>query len=166
MIYNMESEQITIYPVNYKYCIATTKAGKQCKNKPGENHYCCKHTTYKFEKPDNCPICLTSIKKINKPLSCGHWVHKSCILKWKDQCPVCRQKIELSNKDKMILNKNKNKNSNILPNNNILPDNNILIEVIPLDENNFDDVLLIREFLSSFGINPDTIQIEYFDDFT
>lgn len=52
-----------------------------------------------YEKPDECIICLEKFdEKDDKPLSCGHWVHESCIIAWgKRQCPICRQFIILFN---------------------------------------------------------------------
>jgi hypothetical protein len=43
------------------------------------------------EKPEDCIICTEKIKD-NEPLSCGHWIHISCIEKhFKPECPVCRK---------------------------------------------------------------------------
>ena len=47
-----------------------------------------------FQKPEECPVCLEDIRKEKYPLSCGHWVHKSCIEKQvKNECPLCRSRL-------------------------------------------------------------------------
>lgn len=56
--------------------------------------------SYVCEKPSECPVCYEPLET-DKALSCGHWVHKSCIIKSKkDNCPMCRQKVRLSRKEK------------------------------------------------------------------
>jgi hypothetical protein len=71
-------------------------------NKNGS--YCKKHVDqYKLDKPEECPICMNDLLEEKEPLSCGHWVHKNCILEWKDQCPVCRSKIKLSKSERQKL---------------------------------------------------------------
>lgn len=56
---------------------------------------------YRFPR-EECAICLDCIKD-EEPLSCGHWIHRSCVLKWRDECPICRDKIELSNLERQSL---------------------------------------------------------------
>ena len=52
------------------------------------------------EKPSECPVCYEPLNEV-KALSCGHWVHKSCIIKSKkDNCPMCRQKVKLTRREK------------------------------------------------------------------
>ena len=52
------------------------------------------------EKPSECPVCYEPLET-DKALSCGHWVHKSCIIKSKkDNCPMCRQKVKLTRKER------------------------------------------------------------------
>ena len=52
------------------------------------------------EKPSECPVCYESLNE-DKALSCGHWVHKSCIIKSKkDNCPMCRQKVKLTRRER------------------------------------------------------------------
>ncbi len=52
------------------------------------------------EKPSECPVCYESLETDNA-LSCGHWVHKSCIIKSKkDNCPMCRQKVKLTRRER------------------------------------------------------------------
>ena len=73
-----------------------------CKNISKINHKACEqhnNLLLKIEKPENCPICLDSIEDLEFPLSCGHWIHRSCQLKFKNTCSVCRQKILLSNEE-------------------------------------------------------------------
>ena len=88
----------------------TLKGGKRCKimlaaNKP----YCAFHKhqflNWSIDKPQNCPVCYEDFtKKDKKPLSCGHWVHMSCIVKWgKMECPVCREEVKVSKKDQEVI---------------------------------------------------------------
>jgi Zn-finger nucleic acid-binding protein len=52
------------------------------------------------EKPSECPVCYEALED-HKPLSCGHWVHKSCIIKSKkDNCPMCRAKVKLTRRER------------------------------------------------------------------
>jgi hypothetical protein len=54
-------------------------------------------TTY--EKPDDCPICLDEFNKYDSiPLiPCLHWVCKKCVINsGKNECPICRQDVQLS----------------------------------------------------------------------
>jgi hypothetical protein len=52
------------------------------------------------EKPSECPVCYEPLNE-DKALSCGHWVHKSCIIKSKkDNCPMCRQKVKLTRRER------------------------------------------------------------------
>lgn len=56
-----------------------------------------------FDKPESCPICTDSFDNNDKPLSCGHWVHMKCQLKWGDNCSICREKIELKKEEQDIV---------------------------------------------------------------
>ena len=52
------------------------------------------------EKPSECPVCYEPLET-DKALSCGHWVHKTCIIKSKkDNCPMCRQKVKLTRRER------------------------------------------------------------------
>jgi len=95
-------------------CVGYTLKGKQCKNKPSkQGNYCHLHNKmYKFDKPEECPICMDNINEELRPLDCGHWVHKQCLLKWNDICPTCRNPIKLSRSERRILNKNTDKIEN------------------------------------------------------
>jgi hypothetical protein len=56
--------------------------------------------SYVCEKPSECPVCYEPLET-DKALSCGHWVHKSCIIKSKkDNCPMCRQKVKLTRRER------------------------------------------------------------------
>jgi hypothetical protein len=56
---------------------------------------------FKCEKPEECPICYESLN-IDEPLSCGHWMHKCCVVKSrKDECPICREKIDLTTEERV-----------------------------------------------------------------
>lgn len=129
--------EIVITPVDYNYCISRTIKGKQCGRKPKPNsHYCGIHMNVnKFEKPKDCPICMKSIENIIKPLSCGHWVHKHCVLRWKDRCPICRKKIKLTDRERNILNSNNLSNLNSVGNIVITVEINNQNPDQPIDEN-------------------------------
>lgn len=77
--------KLNIFP-NYKYC--TKHIHKQ---EPIQN----------IEKPTECPVCMEHLEEDEKPLACGHWVHKPCIIKsGKGQCPICRFELYLSTKER------------------------------------------------------------------
>lgn len=88
-------------------CFANTKKGickRKCKTK--DSKYCKLHEKfYKFEKSE-CPVCMESLENEIKPLSCYHWVHRKCVIKWgKSNCPVCRSEIVLTEKEKKLIEK-------------------------------------------------------------
>lgn len=57
-------------------------------------------SSFTCEKPSECPVCYEALED-HKPLSCGHWVHKSCIIKSKkDICPMCRAKVKLTRRER------------------------------------------------------------------
>jgi len=61
-----------------------------------------------YEKPDECPICLEEFDKINDvPLiPCLHWICKKCIIKsGKNECPICRQEVQLTKMESKQCNK-------------------------------------------------------------
>lgn len=47
------------------------------------------------EKPEECPVCLEEIN-CDEHLSCGHYVHKKCVIKSKKTCcPMCKGEVVL-----------------------------------------------------------------------
>lgn len=79
-------------------CQGLTQKGCECKIRPKKGHIYCKRHEYqcRFPRPVECPICMESLDQVRIPLSCSHWIHPDCIVKWgKEQCPVCRQSISL-----------------------------------------------------------------------
>jgi hypothetical protein len=51
------------------------------------------------EKEKECSICLSEFEKESKVLliNCSHFFHNECIKEWsmyKQNCPICRKKIE------------------------------------------------------------------------
>jgi gas vesicle protein len=57
---------------------------------------------WKFDKPEECPVCFESLSNQKIPLECDHWVHSKCIKKsGKAQCPICRKEL-LKYKGKVI----------------------------------------------------------------
>ncbi len=85
-----------------------------CKNVGSQkNNFCRKHLVqYKFEKPDECCVCLEDLKDEKYPLrECGHWIHHNCvIMTGKEECPCCRAKVTLNKEQQKALNDIKNKN--------------------------------------------------------
>jgi hypothetical protein len=65
----------------------------KCQNKSDKQHCPDHEHRYRFEKPDDCPVCMDIISsKTETPLECGHWVHKKCLVPTNIHiCPVCRQ---------------------------------------------------------------------------
>lgn len=84
-----------------QYCKGYTKTGKKCsrKIKMGKE-YCHHHVSYKNFEKNECPVCFEEIVS-TCPLSCGHWIHKKCVIRsGKTQCPMCRSHItNLTNKE-------------------------------------------------------------------
>lgn len=104
---NENPSEITINRINY--CKAITKKGNGCRKKASsEKLYCKQHEhLFKYEKPEECPICIESSQSINQPLSCGHWICRNCVLKWGDKCPICRSPITITKKERKIMDKYK-----------------------------------------------------------
>jgi len=64
--------------------------------------YCDIHEEkYKYEKPDDCPVCMDVISDETEiPLSCGHWIHKECLVPTNLHiCPLCRQNMKQEESD-------------------------------------------------------------------
>lgn len=75
---------------------------RYCKIKTFPNYDFCNRHSYlerplKFlEKPEDCSVCLDPFEEHEIALKCGHWIHKSCIIKsGKNKCPICRFTIYL-----------------------------------------------------------------------
>jgi len=106
------------------YCVAKTKKGGVCKNKSYNKGVYCKlhHKQFGLEKPDDCSVCMESLENVEYPLRCGHWIHKECLLKWKeDTCPMCRSPIKFTVKEKRIKNRiHKNKGKNLHNENDVI----------------------------------------------
>lgn len=83
------------------YCQGVTRKGQSCLIRVSiNNRYCSRHAKlFKFPKPDECPICLDSSETMPQPLSCGHWVCRTCITKWKAECPICRAAIQVTKRE-------------------------------------------------------------------
>jgi hypothetical protein len=53
--------------------------------------------TFFEDIPDDCPICCEEINKKSDPLTCGHWIHRTCVVKsGKAECPLCRSRVYLT----------------------------------------------------------------------
>jgi len=38
-----------------------------------------------------------------RPLDCGHWVHRSCMLQWKAKCPICMTQVKITREERKLL---------------------------------------------------------------
>jgi hypothetical protein len=90
---------------NCAYYIKQKK--RRCKLNAFPNYkYCTRHIheqepLQSIDKPEECPVCVEDFQVDEKPLTCGHWVHKSCVIKsGKGQCPICRFELYLSLKER------------------------------------------------------------------
>jgi hypothetical protein len=46
------------------------------------------------QKPDMCPVCYEPFEELDSPLSCGHYIHRECILKTnKNICCLCKEEL-------------------------------------------------------------------------
>jgi len=71
-----------------------------------KNGYCPIHVKlFRYDKPDDCPICLCDLDEEEFHLSCGHWVHRNCQMKWNDICSIFRQKIKLTSEEQKQMDK-------------------------------------------------------------
>jgi hypothetical protein len=90
----------------YNYCITKSP-----------DDFCEKHKNLlnKLEKPEDCAICYEKLGDDDYPLSpCGHWIHRSCQIKFNNTCAMCRTPLELSNSEqKLIQIKKDNENQSI-----------------------------------------------------
>jgi RNA polymerase subunit RPABC4/transcription elongation factor Spt4 len=49
------------------------------------------------QKPDYCPVCTENFSVSDKTLSCGHYIHRECIIKSKKTiCPLCKSELILT----------------------------------------------------------------------
>lgn len=136
-------------------CTATNKNGKKCKNKKCKNHsYCKRHLSlFKFDKPDECIICTSSMENENQPLSCGHWVHRKCIVQWKDECPICRTKIKVTKKEYQMIEKNNIKNKDSNSNEYINLDLQLILSLLSQDINRNDNSVDITIVIDNMDNN-------------
>lgn len=149
-------DSITIRKVDYSFCIGDIKNGKQCNNRPCKgSNFCRKHKHYhRFTKPGECPICLEHIKEEYKPLSCGHWCHRKCLIKWDDKCPICKARVTLSKKNQQLLIKNKSEQTSP-------PDREIIISLsddLSLAVSGIEDLQVILSLLLSSSVTPESIE--------
>ena len=98
---------ISVEDLSLETCCATTKRGGICKNRLYTEKYCkLHHKQFSLEKPEDCPICMESLINVDRPTQCGHWIHKECLMKWKeDTCPMCRTPIKFTAEEKRIKNR-------------------------------------------------------------
>ena len=67
------------------------------------------HTDFIEDKPDECPICWESLDEVDEPLSCGHYMHKNCLLNGGQTiCGICRQEVYLSDDELATIEYNRN----------------------------------------------------------
>lgn len=98
---------------------------------------------FQEEKPQDCPVCFESLANENKTLSCGHWVHKECVIKSKkDCCPLCRQTVELSIEEQYRIQELQHKEKNDASRETLNTEYNTVISRYIqsyIDENEFED---------------------------
>lgn len=91
-----ETEKPKYCEINLLKCNGLSINGNvliKCEN-ISDKEYCPDHShRYRLDKTDDCPICMDTIsKETETPLTCGHWVHKECLIPTnKHACPLCRQ---------------------------------------------------------------------------
>lgn len=84
-----------------RYCSAHGCAVNKCwdviDSTSREGKYCIYHKKkYRLEKPDECAVCLEDLEANEEPWECGHYIHKSCIVRSsKAKCPMCRCELEI-----------------------------------------------------------------------
>lgn len=111
-------------PHNQKKCHGVTIKGKSCRNKVYKEYDYCKthYEKFRLEKPEDCPICMESLENVKIPLSCSHWVHRDCIIKWgKNKCPICTANIKLTKSEIKKMRRINKENDNEENENIILP---------------------------------------------
>lgn len=145
--------------VDYNYCIAKTKTGHQCKKDHLINEdYCASHKKlFKYSKPSQCPICFESMNKEHQPLSCGHWSHKKCILKWGHAiCSICKRNITLTSKEQNIINEGTGRGSTRNRNGGgtieIIVHSDVPVDELNLNNEELSQILLRRLFHNIFSL--------------
>lgn len=76
-------------------CHGITLSGQRCKKRACcDSYYCDRHEhLYKLERPEECSICMEKLSETDRPISCGHYMHKDCLKRWlrdNKRCPMCR----------------------------------------------------------------------------
>lgn len=88
---------------------------KECSNIKFYSEFCLDHIPAK--KNNDCDVCMEPLENYTlKP--CGHNVHIECVYKsGKDTCPVCRQKLELTEEErsKIVFVKPEEPDINLIP---------------------------------------------------
>jgi hypothetical protein len=74
-----------------------------------------------INKNEECCICLNKLNNNIKILECGHKIHEECFKKMikldcisKNNCPICREKIEIKNEE-YLKNEKDIENENNIP---------------------------------------------------
>ena len=98
----LESDELLIIPV--RYCSALNRSKTRCSRIINDGDYCSSHSKlYRFPRPSDCPICTECMKDELRPLDCGHWVHRSCMLQWKAKCPICMTQVKITREERKLL---------------------------------------------------------------
>lgn len=86
-------------------CKGLTLLGKSCHRIIRAGDYCFQHINkYRERKPKKCIICYESMINERSALNCGHWIHIQCIVNSaKEECPICRKKVRLNLKNKLLI---------------------------------------------------------------
>lgn len=108
------------------------------------------------DRPQECPVCYNKLCQVTRPLSCGHYVHKSCVIKsGKSECPICRKYIP------NLLNKNKSDIGDDTNNNSDNDDSPVLEIEIPNEYINF-SVLLFQIYSKIFANRFGSLNLQDF----
>lgn len=107
---NVNNNKCTHYLKRFKrYCKLSTQ--------PNYN-YCSRHMKHQkplqiLDKPDECQVCIEKFTDKDTPLTCGHWIHRECVVKsGKNLCPLCRFQLNLTKKEKQECTSNRNRMTN------------------------------------------------------
>jgi hypothetical protein len=77
-------------------CRGVTSRGVKCKIDLGQGsgeEFCRYHAELAppQPKPESCCVCTELLETERRPLDCGHWIHRACVVQSaKAECPLCR----------------------------------------------------------------------------
>lgn len=62
------------------------------------------NNNFQGERPDKCGICFDNLDETDSSTNCGHYFHRTCLMKWlihrrTTRCLTCKSELELSNEE-------------------------------------------------------------------